>query len=204
MIQRSLPFFLLLLGSSLFGQTRLIAYKSHSGHPALFSTALENRLFDIADGSLGAAPTRIIKTAQLDSVIFLSDTAAIMISSQYCKENDFYSNEKDLESIWKSGTDTVYHHPLFSRQHELNSIKTALKEEYHFRNNIDSVTFIGYDNQPAKKDRKKKNAAPPVMFPPGDNSQPPYDKRVLVLIGIIATSAAITGLLSRRLSGRTA
>jgi len=125
----------------LSAQTKLIAHKSHSGSLSDFKTALEDNLFDIHTSNFGAAPIRIIETARLDSLIYLADSAAVMVTSDLCIER-----RRKYESIWKAGRDTVYFHPLFCLQHEKDSIKKILDETYNFKNPADSVVFIGYDN----------------------------------------------------------
>ncbi len=125
----------------LSAQTKLIAYKSHSGSLSNFKTTLDHNLFDLHASNFGMAPMEIIKNARLDSLIYLADSAAVMITSDLCRERG-----SKYESIWKAGRDTVYFHPLFCLQHEKDSIKKVLDETYNFKNPADSVIFIGYDN----------------------------------------------------------
>ena len=124
-----------------FGQTKMIAHKSHSGSTATFKNSLASDLFNNKGSNFGIAPVRTIKNAVLDSVIFLTDSTAIMVTSNYC--TDRWSNDTNL---WKAGKDTVRNHPLFSKQHSLSTIKKTLDERYHFSTPVDSTVFIGYDN----------------------------------------------------------
>ena len=140
-----------------FSQTKLIAHKRHSGTD--FHYALSNNTSDIKDSNFGEAPTRLIKTANLDSVIYIDDKKAIMVTSGYCREMRVI----DSMSVWKPGRDTVYNHDLFSRKHQLDSIKQVLKTEYNFKNDIDKVVFIGYDNGKKVTKRKKKEFVPPII-----------------------------------------
>ncbi len=105
------------------------------------------------DSNFGKAPIREVRSAMLDSVIYLTDTSAIMVTSDYCLRNGVYTPVASQEmttrnrgSLWRAGRDTVYNHPLFSRKHALDSIRTAIKSEYYFKNDIDSTQFVGYDN----------------------------------------------------------
>ncbi len=133
-------------------QTKLIAYKRHSG--SNFSYALTSNPNDIASSNFGMRMEPRVKNAQLDTVIFIDKERAIMITSEYCKDEFWIESKENNATLWKAGRDTVYNHPLFSQQHNLDGIKKILKEKYHFKNDIDKVIFIGYDN---KKSRKKKS-----------------------------------------------
>lgn len=157
-----------------FGQTKLIAHKSHSGSLSDFRKALDGALFDVWDSNLGEAPQRRVQYAKLDSVIYISPQKAVMVTSEYCKVEEVYQPElSGAESLWKKGRDTVVQHPLFSKHHALDSIKEVLKQDYYFKNNIDSVVFIGFDNVTPKQDKpNKKQTTPPFLsqdhnFPPG-------------------------------------
>jgi len=140
-----------------FSQTKLIAHKRHSG--TNFHYALSNNTSDIKDSNFGEAPVRIVQNAQLDSLIFIDDVKAIMVTSGYCRE----MRVRDSVSVWKPGRDTVYNHVLFSKKHKLDSIKQVLKTQYHFKNDIDKVVFIGYDNGKKVTKKKKKEFVPPII-----------------------------------------
>lgn len=142
-MKTSLTFSILLISCFTFlqAQTKLIAHKSHSGSFSNFKIALENNLFDMEASNFGAAPIELIQTARLDTLIYLSDSTAIMITSDICRQR-----RRGIESLWKAGRDTVYYHPLFRLQHKKDSIKEVLDKTYHFKNPADSVVFIGYDN----------------------------------------------------------
>ena len=154
-------FGLFLCSQLLFSQTKLIAHKRHSGSD--FAFALKNNTADIKDSNFGEAPTARIRNAQLDSVIFIDNEKAVMVTSNYCREN-FKRNTKDSISFWRAGKDTVYNHVLFSKKHQLDSIKQVLKTEYNFKNDIEKVVFVGYDNQKTLSKKKKKQFVPPVII----------------------------------------
>lgn len=88
-----------------------------------------------------------------------------MVTSEYCREN-FKRNTKDSISFWSAGKDTVYNHVLFSKKHRLDSIKQVLKTQYNFKNDIDKVIFVGYDNgeKSVEKNEKKKELVPPIII----------------------------------------
>jgi len=131
----------LLVTQSISGQTKRIAHKSHSGKKENFKAALNNRLFGLEGSNFGQAPTPIVKNSKLDSVIFLSAGRAVMVTSNYCTDR-----RTEKSTRWAAGRDTVTNHPLFSKKHDLDSIKTVLQTQYYFQNPVESITFVGYDN----------------------------------------------------------
>ena len=127
-------------------QTKLIAHKSHSGSIENFRIAYEGNFFDMDNSNLGVAPERDIRTASLDTLILVSDSVAVMVTSEYCKRVGGRRSNKDTK--WSSGRDTVYNHPLFTKKHSVAYIKNYLNQHYYFQNPVDSVKFIiGEDEQ---------------------------------------------------------
>ncbi len=175
------------LGISLQAQTKLIAHKSHSGNISTFSIVLENELFDTDNSNFGMAPEPTVTIAKLDSVIYLSDTAAVMITSYYCE-----NVKRKRTSLWNAGRDTVYHHGLFTKKHALDSIKNVLKRQYHFKNPVDSVKFIGYDNG-GNCETGNYETFPVITF--HDNDRPPFNL-VFILSSSIILLSLLAGLLS--------
>lgn len=147
---------LLVCTGAAYSQTKLIFHKSHSGSSSSFMKSINGNY-----SNFGRAPIREVKNAMLDSVIYLTDTSAVMVTSEYCVRNGDYSPETSRETtnrnrgkLWHAGRDTVYNHPLFSRKHALDSIKMVVATEYYFKNNIDNVRFLGYDNEAVPETRK--------------------------------------------------
>ncbi len=140
-LKLTLSLFFCLMLNIAFSQTKLIAHKSHSGSSQNFKKSLQYDLFDIQDSNFGMVPSRYIQNANLDSLIYISKTQAVMVTSNTCE--DTY---EETSSIWEAGRDTVINHPLFSKKHALDSIKIVLAQQFYFSNPIDSIVFIGYDN----------------------------------------------------------
>lgn len=160
-----------------------------------FGLAVEKGLFDISESNFGQAPTRLVQTSQLDSVIFLSKNKALMITSEYCSEYDRFTDDtiEIYKSLWRAGRDTVYDHQLFSRRHSLDSIKTVLKTQYNFRSEIDNVVFIGYDNDKRAERKERKKGKKSSSIPVYDNGGiPPKGLliTVLALVSIFIASVA--------------
>jgi hypothetical protein len=182
------------IGSS--AQTKKIAFKSHSGSTENFATALENNLFDMENSNFGAAPIRDVRTAQLDSVIFISDTVAIMVTSEYCTKMDRTSQQPISDPrLWEAGRQTVFNHPLFSRKHSLDSIKSILREQYNFQNPVEKVVFVGFDN---KKKKYKANTIIPVSTRNDDNNQSPFDGPFVLILSLIAVASVLAAFISWR------
>lgn len=167
-------------------QTKLIYHKSHSGTNENFRIALEENLIDIGDSNLGDVPYREVKNAQLDTVIYISKGKSVMITSEYCKIENRYdriNEDKSLGKFWKKGTDTVFNHPLFSKRHSLDSIKNVLKQQFHFKNDIDKVIFIGFDNKSQKHPKKKSE----IMVNTDSNSDFPTKPFLILSIVLLST-----------------
>ena len=149
-----------MISTSLFAQTKLISHKSHSGSTSNFAIALEKNLFDIKDSNFGVAPIRGIKKAQLDSLIFLTDTSVVMVTSEYCgwvEEQIKKPKKINNPKKWQAGTDTVFHHKLFSRKNSIEKIKKKLEKDYFFKNAIDSIKFVNHEvPQIVEKESKKR------------------------------------------------
>ena len=146
-------------------QTKVIAHKSHSGNSNTFAKAYQNNLFDMSRSNFGEFIQPEVKSAQLDSLIYVNDTCQIMVTSESCENvfggnaitkewnNETQSWQEALEvskdkktSVWKAGRDTVYHHYLFSNNESLEWIKARIKKDFYFANSIDSTVFVGYNN----------------------------------------------------------
>ncbi len=124
------------------GQTKKIAHRSHSGSNHTFSLKLP--------GNLGMDPTRRIRVAQLDTLKHLGDNRVVMVTSEVCYLKDYGSERTYDTTLWKAGSDTVVDHAIFGEQHKLEWVKEVIKTSYNFKNDIDDVKFIGYDNTEEK------------------------------------------------------
>lgn len=130
-----------------FTQTKIIAHKSHSGSKGTYFSGIPD--------NFGHAPEPFVMNSHLDSVIFVSDSVAVMVTSVcMVRRYQTINNGSKNSGNWRPGRDTVYHHPLFTQQHKLDSIKTVLNESYHFTNPMDSAVFIGFDNKTPKKGKR--------------------------------------------------
>ena len=189
-----------IISISLFAQTKKIAFKSHSGSAENFSAALEDHLFDMDNSNFGVAPQRDVKTAQLDSVIFVSDSLTILVTSEYCQKTDWNTNlPTGNPRLWKAGHEKAVNHPLFSRNHSLDSIKTVIKEQYNFKNPVEQVVFVGYDN---KKRKYKSNSDILVVPSSGDNNQTPFGPQFVFILGVIVSVSLLAAFISVKIYQR--
>ncbi|MBL7746893.1 MAG: hypothetical protein JNM19_05660 [Chitinophagaceae bacterium] len=173
-------------------QTKKIAFKSHSGSDENFSIALEGNLFDMGNSNFGL-PSDIDKwpshlkpgTTELDSVIFIKDSVAVLVSHKKISVTDQRISKKD----------TLHGRALFSRKISVDSIRKGLIKEIYFTNSVDSVKFIGFD-----KKKKRKNNSLPVMGTSGQNTNGPFDSQALLIIGLIIFFSLAAGLFTWKYS----
>lgn len=196
-MKRSIILLLCFISIAALAQTKKIAFKSHSGSAENFSLALENELFDMENSNFGVAPSYEIQQARLDSVIFVCDTLALMVTSQQCMRVLRHS-QQPLENprIWKPGKAEVINHPLFSKQHSLDSIKEVIRTQYNFQNPIEKVVFIGYDNNiPVTEKKKKPDHVRGMVLPADIGNTPGRGTGGLIVAGILLASL-LGGVLS--------
>ncbi|UKN00956.1 hypothetical protein K6119_14570 [Paracrocinitomix mangrovi] len=161
-------------------QTKLIAFKSHSGNMNYFISAIESNSFDMEPHNLGMAPRKIVQFAQLDTVVKVNDSTAILVTTDKCK--DEYRPHID-PSIWKEGTDTVYNHPLWTCGNK-DSIKDVVKRDFHFSNNIDSTVFIGFDQIEEQK-KNDQDSVPPVLNEDGTKQNNNYGIPIAIVFVVM-------------------
>ncbi len=157
---------------------------------ANFKIAREENLFDMDNSNFGQAPQRDVKTAQLDSVIFISDSVTLLVTSEYCKRQG--QDEKEAK-LWRPGKEKLINNPLFSRNHSLDSIKGVIAQEYGFRNSVNKVVFVGYDN---KSGKYKDNNILPVFISPNDNNQSPFGPQFIFIISLIFVLSLLAALVT--------
>jgi hypothetical protein len=170
-----------------FAQTDIIEMRSRNASLKKYErTSILNNSDHVAS-NFGAAPTVRVFNAVLDSVKCVSDSIAIMYTSNYCwdaprtreiaeeelnRQNGQGPEQRYVEQgigeLWQPGTDTVVNHPLFSNRHSLDSVKQVIDNDYYFNLPSDSIEFIGFDNgqgqatqqsiEPIQLKNKKKNS----------------------------------------------
>ncbi|MDG1331886.1 MAG: hypothetical protein P8P74_06130 [Crocinitomicaceae bacterium] len=166
-----------------FGQTDIIEMKSRNASLKKYERVSKIKMGDHVASNFGMAPMPEVKTAVLDSVKVLSDSTAVVYTSEYCTRgypllhiDPIYvdSNGREINEpirtypnprvghLWRPGADTVLNHPIFTQRHALDSVKDVIDRDYHFNLPSDSITFIGFDNghgvsnKDAVKDAKHK------------------------------------------------
>jgi hypothetical protein len=124
-------------------QTKLISHKSHSGSKSSFKTALDANLFDMGASNFGA-PGWFDATTRLDSIVHVNDST-VLVYRKTAEEGSW--DEMQDEKNWKPFIDTLVHHDLFSQKHALQNIRQRIRQYYEFRNWVDDVKFVGYDDE---------------------------------------------------------
>ena len=186
-----------------FAQTKLIAFKSHSGNMNNFRIAMETELFNENGSNFGTPPYRTVNT--LDSVIYLSPTAVILIK----KENRFPWGgiKKDSGVFISMQRDTVYNDPLFSSKRSLDT--TNYLTARYFRETFETkkTVFIGFKKIKTKEKKKdnldsnqpKENNIFPIVVPNNDtDNNSPFDAAMLKALAGIFLLALLGGWLSTK------
>ena len=180
----------------LSAQTKMIAYKSHSGCAANFKKAIDDNLFDMGESNYGLGPATRYTLKKLDSVVYLNDSTALVKYSEGTM-NCYFTPPSKAQLLaqcqhWNSTTDTLYHANI-KKKKEVKAIKEILKKN-QYDNPIDSVAFIGFDGA----GNHKKKASAGILGTSDRNDGPPFDKTFLWLgAGLLLTTIA-TGLLNKK------
>lgn len=128
-----------------YGQTKVIAHKSHSGSHSSFVKAYRNNLFDINNSNFGRIPEKTIVI--LDTVIALNKSVTILKRRESINLHPAGTDYKRLKkSDFKFKTDTLIENSLFNKKNTIQYIKSAdrSKRTIRFDNPIAEVVFIGF------------------------------------------------------------
>ena len=171
-------------------QTKLIAFKSHSGSNENFRLAYESNFFDMENSNLGVLIERDVTTASLDTLILISDTVAVMVTSVHITK---YGRKKpNTGNKWRPGRDTVYHHPLFSKKNSIRYIKNYLHQYYYFQNPTDSIKFIIHETE-VQQQQQEEQSLPAIGFAGGNDNNGNGDHPVMWL-SLMAVFSLLAGL----------
>lgn len=187
-----------------YSQTKLVAHKSHSGTMSNFHIAMDMHTVKMASSNFGLDPTMYLINKQLDTLKYISNNQVIFITSQEHIPN---SMNDTAQRFYRTTINHIHPNSTISRNNPLDSIKKNLKEEYHFKNSMDEVVFIGYDTiiEPKVKEEskekieskkeqgsEKKNNLPPIIHKDNNNhGQPALSPHQLGYIIIILLALLI-------------
>jgi hypothetical protein len=164
-------------------QTKMIAFKSHSGSAENFSTALDQDLFDMDEADFGLPPKVL-----LDSVIYVKKSVAVVVTRR---------GEGDAAPVKQR--DTVHSKTLFTKKVPLDSLRRKIRTVIRFDNSPDSIKFIGFDKSAAMK--KQSGGMPVISFT--DNRYNPFDGMALAVTGLIVLASVLAGWAAWRLKHKT-
>lgn len=161
---------LLLLPMFAVSQTKLIAFKSHSGNTKNFRAALSQNLFDLDNSNLGLDESQtLVFEERLDSVVYL-DANSVILKSTIVKKQRFTRQSDKAKKV----SDTL----RFAKAGQpIDTLKKIIDYKYYFKNSTDSVKFIGFD----KKSKKKKQQFVPFLI---DDHFPSKMMMILMLLGL--------------------
>jgi hypothetical protein len=123
-----------------YAQTKLIAFRSHSGSNAHFRTAVEKDLFDIGNSNFG-----IVEVEKIDSVIKESKNSIIVIRKAW----------GTLGNNVKRDTLTRANNSEFFAATDKHSLKLALHFKY-IKASVDSINFVGFGRKFKSSNRSPK------------------------------------------------
>lgn len=124
----------LLFSTTVYGQTKLISFRSHSGNNANFRTAVENNLFDIGRSNFGI----VVQIKTIDTVMRVSNDKIIIVRKDAAgRLNDTHFYKETLTST---------NAPDFFKATSLDSLKQAIQKRYKYVN-LDSTYFVGFEKK---------------------------------------------------------
>ena len=136
-----------------FSQTKLIAFKSHSGSNKNFAIAFENNLFDLDNSNLGEYKIAVSDYTNLDSVKLISKDKIVRFTSDFTTRKYKRTNQKctDDERI-KSSIDTLIIKPKSLKKGLTPlEVKSKLDSLKIYNNTLTPTLFKGFDKKSNKK-----------------------------------------------------
>lgn len=187
---------ILLISIGVHAQTKSIAHKRHNGSKSNFSRALNLEGINGGPSNLGMAPEKWVRNSELKKVIFINDTTQAMVTEEVCR-NEYSYKQQETEK-WRAGTDTVLRHPVFSTNLTEDEMRTVLKADYYFANDMKEVEFVDFDKRKLKSDKaekKEKTNTKPVDSKKNETKKP-IDKYAWLIL--ILTSSIGIGVIKLR------
>jgi hypothetical protein len=137
-----------LLFTSIIGlaQTKVIAYKSHSGSKSNFAKAYKKNSSALKDANFGIPGNRNLIV--LDTVVAVNKNITVlkMRITSVCYQ--YGTSYKDLKKTdFKTITDTLYNHEVFNKKNKIEYIKQKGNSSYktRFSNLVESAVFVGFN-----------------------------------------------------------
>lgn len=175
-MKKPLLFLICLYTISVQAQTRMIAFKSHSGSAENFTVAIGAHLFDTDASNFGLPPTVV-----LDSVILVRKNVAVAVTRRGTDGIPEYKRY-----------DTLRSKKLFNKKTPLDTIRKNIGQLIRFQNEVDSVRFVGFGSQ-ASGGRKENNL---FFFSHKPDRYNPFDGQAItiflaiLLASLLAAAAA--------------
>lgn len=158
---------------ALQAQTRLIAYKSHSGAAENFSVFINEHLFDADESNFGLPPSVV-----LDSLILVKKNVAVAVTHHGTEGSSYYKKY-----------DTLRSKKLFNRKTPLDTLKKNIRQLIRFENPADSVHFVGFGN--TAPDGRKENRL--FYISHKDDRYNPFDGTAVSISLLILLSSLLAG-----------
>lgn len=182
-------FFTLISLSSLAAsaQTKEIAFESHSGNPDNFKVSLTNEVFDNDESDFGLPAYKTVY--KLDSVIFLSDSQAVLVGKKY--QRDWNDSTSKSDKMMGATKDTMNISGSLSRKNSADEVKKVISQWGQYETGK-KTKVVGLETKQlqVKSEEKPKQQFIPVgsIHQPPDNSSPFDGQWILMFSGILALS----------------
>ncbi len=134
---------LVLFSFNLDAQTKLIHHKGHSGSKASFKSALSEPIWGLSASNFGEPPWWDAME-DIDSVICINPNMAVVVKQVFCLDSTTFVRSEEACQLKR---DTLMNHPLLSQQHDLDNVKLRLRGYFDFKNSMETIVFVGYDNE---------------------------------------------------------
>ncbi len=175
--------FAIFISTFLFSQTKLIAFKSHSGNMNHFETSVSKNFFDVNESNLGNPP---ITKVMIDSVIILEGNKAVVKSN---REN-WNQNGKGDRRI-----DTIALKNFKKKKTYNDSLKLQVNEEMYNRSSWiaiknDSTVYLQYNSKTKTYKKLEKEKPKPQI------KKSEIKKESLIKNGLIILVFIISGFIA--------
>lgn len=154
-MKQSYFLFAIFVNTFLFSQTKLIAYKSHSGNMNHFETSVSKNVFDTNDSNLGIRMEYEYEN-KIDSVILLdNDKAVVIVKTKRLKTEKEY-REVDTISVKTMGEKNSFIDSLFL-------VKDEIMKKRGISSVNDAIIYLRYNKQnKTYKNLKKETPKPQI------------------------------------------
>ena len=196
-MKQSYFLFAIFISTFIFSQTKLIAYKSHSGNMANFETSVSKNVFDTNDPNLGEPRPKDF--AEIDSVIILDNDKAIVKT----KIDSYIENREKRRT-----TDTISLKGFGKKNTYNDSLEFLVKQEitrkYYVeffnlkKEKNDSTAYLKYNQQERTYQQLKKETPKPQIKKSEIKKESLMKNGLIILVFILSGFVALNSWRNNR------